>query len=79
MRSVKKMVDGQQVMGMEDVDSLEIPAHGQRTLAPGGDHLMLMGLKSHPVSGDIVKLTLRFEPGGREVTVDVLAKPLTKP
>lgn len=56
--------------GMETVPQLEIPARGTRELKPGGDHLMLMELKSHPVPGKTVKLTLRFEPGPVEITVE---------
>lgn len=64
--------DGKMAMGMKDVPALEIPAHGKREFKPGGDHLMLMELKSVPREGEKVKVTLRFEPGPFEVTVDAL-------
>jgi len=56
---------------MQDVDALEIPPHGRCVLKPGGDHLMIIGLKSHPKPGDHIQLTLHFEPGGKEITLDV--------
>ncbi|MBS0660827.1 MAG: copper chaperone PCu(A)C [Verrucomicrobia bacterium] len=55
--------------GMETVPELEIPARGQRELKPGGDHLMLMKLKSHPVAGQPATFVLRFQPGDVTVTV----------
>lgn len=61
---------GAMAMGMKDMDYLEVPAHGKLELKPGGDHLMLTDLKSTPKDGDKVKLTLRFEPGSFEITVE---------
>lgn len=56
------------VMTMTKIEALAIPAGGAATLAPGGDHLMLMGLH-HPLkAGDTVSFTLVFENGG-EITV----------
>lgn len=57
-------------LGMKDVPFLEVPAHGQRELKRGGDHLMLMGLKSVPKEGEKVTLTLRFEPAPAELKVE---------
>ena len=51
-------VDG--LMRMEQLQSLEV-ATGQRlTLAPGGTHLMLLGLEAMPVEGDTVQLCLQL-------------------
>ncbi len=61
---------GAMAMGMKDMDYLEVPAHGKLELKPGGDHLMLTDLKSTPKEGDKVQLTLRFEPGSFEITVE---------
>jgi copper(I)-binding protein len=61
---------GSMAMGMKDMPSLEVPAHGKLELKPDGDHLMLTDLKSTPKVGDKVKLTLRFEPGPFEITVE---------
>ncbi len=71
MVTTKKMVDGKEVMGMENVDSLIVPAGGRLMLSPGGDHLMLMTLKEHRKPGEKVKLTLHFEPGGGELTLEL--------
>lgn len=53
-------------------EGFEIPAHGNHTLARGGDHVMLMGLKKPLNDGDSVPLTLTFESGKTlDVTVPV--------
>ena len=70
MVTTREGQEGKVVMGMKVVPSLEIPPHGRLELKPDGDHLMLMGLTSHPQPGDKVKLTLRFEPDAREVNVE---------
>ena len=50
--------------GMADMGSLTIPAGGTVRFAPGGDHVMLMGLK-HPLKpGDHVGLDLIFARAG---------------
>lgn len=50
-------------MEMSELKRLDIPAHGEVALAPGGNHIMLMGLK-HPLSaGESVELTLRYGDG----------------
>lgn len=50
-------------MRMEKVVRLEIPAHGQQVLQPGGHHLMLIGLR-HPLkAGATVGITLLDEMG----------------
>jgi len=74
MATTRKMVQGVEVLGMKGVDFIEIPAHGERVLKPGGDHLMLMNLTAHPRPGEMVAVTLRFEPGDRTVTVEMQAK-----
>lgn len=43
---------------------LAIPAGATIDLKPGGTHVMLTGLKAPVRSGDVVKLTLRFEKSG---------------
>jgi copper(I)-binding protein len=63
--------NGQEVMGMESVDSLEIPPGGVLELKPGGSHLMLMGLTSHPKEGEHVKVTVRFAPGDQRLDVEI--------
>jgi copper(I)-binding protein len=52
------------------------PAKGRLTLAPGGSHVMLMGLKSALKAGGTVPLTLKFERAGEvKLTVPVAAQP----
>ena len=71
MITVRKEVDGKEVSGMEFVDALEIPAHGEAILEPGGDHLMFMKMTAVPAAGDITEVTLIFEPGATEVTIEM--------
>jgi periplasmic copper chaperone A len=63
--------NGQEIMGMEGVEHLEIPAGGVLELKPGGNHLMVMGLVSHPKEGDHVRFSVRFAPGDQQIDVDV--------
>jgi copper(I)-binding protein len=58
------------VMTMRPVaGGLEIPAGGKVALAPGGYHLMFVGLKRHPKQGEKFSATLTFEKAGA-VSVD---------
>ncbi|QDZ12955.1 copper chaperone PCu(A)C [Devosia ginsengisoli] len=45
-------------------DGLEIPAGETVVLAPGGFHIMFMGLKQTLVEGETVAVTLTFEKAG---------------
>jgi copper(I)-binding protein len=63
--------EGGKMLGMESVPALEIPPGGTLELKPGGDHLMVMGLKSHPNEGDRVKVVLLFSPGNQKVDVEL--------
>lgn len=56
-----KMENG--VMKMRQIPFIEIPARGKTTLAPGGLHIMLMGLLKPVNEGDEVKLELSFSDG----------------
>jgi len=49
---------------MKVVPSVEIPAGGKVTFAPGGLHLMVMGLKAPIKAGDRVEMVLTFEKTG---------------
>jgi len=54
------------VMRMREVEKgLEIPPVGSVTLAPGGYHLMMMGLKAPFKQGASVPVTLVFEKAGK--------------
>ncbi|KQU79113.1 hypothetical protein ASD12_14740 [Mesorhizobium sp. Root102] len=58
------------VMTMRPVaGGLEIPAGGKVALAPGGYHLMFIGLKRQPKQGEEFSATLTFEKAGA-VSVD---------
>ena len=52
------------VMTMTQVEGIEIPAGGSVTLAPGGFHLMFVGLKEPFAEGGQVPVTLTFENAG---------------
>ena len=54
------------IMRMREVEKgLEIPAGGSVILAPGGYHLMMMGLKAPFKQGASVPVTLVFEKAGK--------------
>lgn len=57
------------VMSMSREDRVPLPAGGKVSFAPGGRHLMLIGLKRALKTGDHVPATLRFE-SGRTLDVD---------
>ena len=63
------------VMSMKEVEGgIEIPAGGTIQLEPGGNHVMLMGLKAPLVEGETLPLTLVFEKAGKvDVDVPVMA------
>jgi periplasmic copper chaperone A len=71
MITIRHERNGQQVMGMEGVENLEIPPGGILELKPGGNHLMMTGLTSHPKEGERVKLTVRFAPGDQRLDVEL--------
>lgn len=58
------------VSRMKHIETLELPAGERITLAPGGMHLMLMGLQDKLSEGTAFPMTLNFETAG-EITVDV--------
>ncbi|WP_127524496.1 copper chaperone PCu(A)C [Mesorhizobium sp. Z1-4] len=55
---------------MKHIETLELPAGERITLAPGGMHLMLMGLQDKLSEGTTFPMTLSFENAG-EITVEV--------
>ena len=64
------------VARMVHLDAIDIPAGGSVTLAPGGLHIMLMGLTGPVTEGDMIPATLVFETAGRvevEFSVDAPA------
>jgi copper(I)-binding protein len=53
------------VMRMRQVDAIEVKPGAMVTLAPGGLHVMLVGLKQPLKQGDKVPMTLWFEKAGK--------------
>lgn len=53
-------IESGMMMMRELRDGLPLPAGETVALAPGGDHLMLLGVKEPLVAGDTVALTLTF-------------------
>lgn len=58
------------IMRMQRIDGIELDPGEPAVLAPGGTHIMLLGLKAPLKDGQSFPLTLVFEKGGR-VTLDV--------
>jgi copper(I)-binding protein len=69
------------VSSMADVpEGLPIPAEGALILAPGGAHVMLMGLKGKFSTGDMIEVTLTFANSGPvTLTVPVQSTRVTPP
>lgn len=66
---------GGTMMGMQQVDRVEIPAGGTLELKPGSYHIMLIGLTQELKVGDTIELTLTFEKAGDvKVTAEVRAQ-----
>ena len=51
------------MMKMRQIPRIEVPANEMVELAPGGLHVMLIGLKGQLKPGESVELTLEFEDG----------------
>ena len=66
-------IDGS-VARMVHVEAIEIPAGASTELAPGGAHVMFMGIKGSPFEvGDVIPVQLVFEKGGIvDVVIPVL-------
>jgi copper(I)-binding protein len=58
------------IMSMTPVTEIAIPAKGKTSLNPDGLHIMLFGLKTRPVVGDTISVTLKLDDGS---TVPVTA------
>jgi hypothetical protein len=59
------MKDG--MMSMQQVFSVQVPANSEFMFAPGGHHIMLMGLTAALEEGDSVELTLTTKSGDSQV------------
>jgi periplasmic copper chaperone A len=63
--SVHEMRADNGIMRMRELaGGLEIPAHGEVVLSPGGYHIMFTGLKQPLNKGESVKASLAFEHAG---------------
>lgn len=74
------MANGVMTMRRQD-DGVTIPAGGATAFAPGGYHLMLMGLKKPLAEGQKAPVTLIFDNGRRaavELTVQIAAPQATQ-
>ncbi|WP_373020310.1 copper chaperone PCu(A)C [Thiomicrorhabdus sp.] len=54
------------VMRMRKIENINIPAHGQAVLQPGGLHIMLIEPVEPLQQGQTVKLKLKFEDGSQK-------------
>ncbi|MFF5156070.1 copper chaperone PCu(A)C [Streptomyces sp. NPDC000348] len=70
--TVHETVDG----AMQEVEALDIPAHGTLVLESGGNHLMFERLKRKPKQGQKISVELRFAESD-PVTVEIPVKPAT--
>jgi copper(I)-binding protein len=66
------------VMEMRQVPQIDVPAKGRTELAPGGLHVMLIGLKQDLKAGENAQITLTFEDGSTTV-VNAPIKEVTPP
>lgn len=65
--------DSDGISRMIEVDALDLPSGEPVTLAPGGMHLMLMGVSGKLEKGTELPLTMTFASGARmEISVPVL-------
>ncbi len=61
---------------MQQVESFPIAAGGSLTLAPGGNHLMLMGLTERLAVGETLDITLSFA-SGQTATITAPVEPFS--
>ncbi len=63
------------MMGMQPVERIDIPAGEHIALEPGGYHIMFMGTHGGVAPGDVVAITLIFEQAGEvQVQAEVRAE-----
>jgi len=71
------IIDSEGVMRMREVEGgIALGKHESVTLAPGGLHVMLMGLENPLKKGETIAITLEFEDGST-VDVDVPVKSIS--
>lgn len=64
------------MMDMEPIPFLTVPARGEVKLQPGGNHLMIYGMKRDLKAGDRLPLELKFEHAGT-ISVDFPVRKFT--
>ena len=69
-----KMENG--IMRMQALQGLPLPAKQTVHLAPGGYHLMLMGIQQQLKAGDTVPITLTVESAGQKRSVVTVQAPV---
>lgn len=70
------MEDGQMVM--QRTEAIPVPAEGHQHLAPGGPHIMIMGLtRELPVGGEEITCTMGFD-NGQELEFTAPVKEFTE-
>jgi copper(I)-binding protein len=68
------------IVRMQEVERLEVPARERLVLRPRASHLMLVNIRRAFVAGERIPLTLRFERAGEvEVQLEVQPPGSTKP
>ncbi len=67
MQSSTTTGGGAEMMEMRPVARIVVPANGSVALAPGGYHIMLVGLVDPLAVGSTVSVTLTFEKSGNQV------------
>jgi copper(I)-binding protein len=75
MTQIHSVTETDGVARMRETDGVPVPARGKVVLAPGGLHLMLMGLGRPLVAGDRFDVTLEFTHAGRRVASVVVIAP----
>lgn len=64
MAHIHESKDENGIMKMEMLESLDLAAGSETVMAPGGLHIMLMGLKAPLKKGESLPLELTFEKAG---------------
>jgi copper(I)-binding protein len=63
------------IMRMRQLPGIDLPAGGAVALQPGGNHIMLIGLKAPLKEGDKFPLTLTFAKSGKVEVEVIVEKP----
>lgn len=66
------------MMKMRRIDKIDIPAHGQVRLQPGGLHIMLIKLQKTLAVGDTISITLEFNDGSKTTVETPVRKIMMK-